>query len=111
MAFGFVAPYLLIEGVEQLLAGGGPGKRGAMIKGAAETAVIEQTFGRAVEHHTHAVEQIDDAGRGFAHAPHERLIGKKIAAENRVVEMFSDGVAFAFLIFRGVDAALGANGM
>ena len=67
-AFGFEAADLLIERVEQLLAGGGAGKRGAVIERAAEAAEIEQAFGRAIEHHAHAVEQIDDRGSGFAHA-------------------------------------------
>ena len=41
----------------------------------------------------------------------KRLIGQKIAAVNRVVEMLLRRVAFALLILRGVDAALRAHGM
>ena len=57
------------------------------------------------------VEQVDDAGRSFAHALDERLVGQKIAAINGVVEVLVGSVAFALLIFRRVDAALRANRM
>ncbi len=102
---------MFIEGVEELLAGGGAGEGGAVIERAAETAIVEQAFGRAVEHDAHAIEEIDDVGGFVAHALDERLIGEEIAAVNGVVEMLGGGVAFALLIFRGVDAALGADGM
>ncbi len=82
-----------------------------MIKRAAKPAVIEQTFRRAVEHHTHPVQQVDNARRRFAHALDQRLIGQKIPAVNRVVKVFLCGVAFALLIFRGVDSTLRANRM
>src|SRR4029077_21210196 len=51
------AAHLLVERVEHLLASGGAGERGAVVLGAAETAEVEQALGRAVERHTHAVEQ------------------------------------------------------
>ena len=63
LAFGLVAAHLLVERVEKLLAGGGAGKRGAVVERAAEAAEVEQPFGRAVEGNAHAVEQVDDAGR------------------------------------------------
>ncbi len=110
-AFGFVAADLFIEGVEKLLAGGGAGEGGAVIKRAAETAIVEEALGRAIEHDAHAIEEIDDVGGFVAHALDERLIGEEIAAVNGVVKMLGGGVAFALLIFRGVDAALGADGM
>ena len=59
----------------------------------------------------HAVEQIDDPGRRFAHGLYRRLVGQKIAAINRVVEVLPGGVAFALQVLGGVDAALGADGM
>src|SRR5579863_807895 len=107
-AFGFVAADLFVEGVEELLAGGGAGKGGAVIERAAETAIVEEAFGGAIEHDTHAIEEIDDGGGFVAHAFDERLIGEEIAAVDGVVEMLGGGVAFALLIFCGVDAALGA---
>src|SRR5690242_177447 len=110
-AFGFMAAHLLIERVQQLLPRGGAGKSGAVVKRASEPPIIEQAFRRAVEHHAHAVEQIDDSRRGFAHALDQRLIREEIAAVNRVVKVLPGGVAFAFLILRRVNAALRANGM
>ena len=110
-AFGFVSPHLLIERVEKLLAGGRAGECGAVIQRAAEPPVIQEPFGRAVEHDAHAVQQIDNAGRRFAHALYQRLIGQKIAAVNRVVKVLIGSVALALLVFRGVDPALRANGV
>jgi len=94
-----------------LLAGGGAGKRGAVVHRAAEAPEIEQAFGRAIEHDAHAVEKIDDRGGGLAHSFYERLVGEEVAAVNRVVEVLGDRIAFALQIFRGVDSALSANGM
>ena len=109
LAFGLVAAHLLVERVEQLLAGGGAGKRGAVVERAAEAAEIEQPLGRAIEGHAHAVEQIDDGGRGLAHGLHRRLVGEEVAAVDGVVKVLRGGVAFALEIFGGVDAALRAD--
>ena len=106
-----MAADLLVERVKQLLAGSGAGEGGAVIERAAEAPEIEQAFGRAIEHHAHAIEKIDDGWGGFAHAFYERLIGEEIAAVDSVVEMLPGGIAFAFEILGGVDAALGADGM
>src|SRR5580658_12105 len=108
-AVGFVAPDLLIEGVEKLLAGGGSGEGGAVIERATEAAEIEQTFGRAIEGHAHAVEQIDNAGSGLAHGLDRRLVGEEVAAINRVVEMFVGRIALALQVLGGVDASLRAH--
>ena len=102
---------LLVERVKQLLAGGCSGKSCAMEKRASEAPEIQQALRRAVEHHAHAIEQIDNRRRRFAHALHQRLIGEEIAAVNRVVKMFPGGIAFALQVFGGVDAALGAHRM
>ena len=75
-----VAAHLLVQRVQQLLTGGGAGERGAMMLGAAEAAEIQQALGRAIEHHAHAIEQVDDAGRGLAHPLDRRLIGEEVAA-------------------------------
>src|SRR5262249_59596894 len=58
---GLPAAHLLVEGVEELLAGGGAGEGGAVEEGAAEAAEVEQALGRAVEGDAHAVEHVDDA--------------------------------------------------
>ena len=108
-AFGFVAAHLLVERVKQLLSGSRAGKRGAVVKRSAEAAEIEQAFRRAVERDAHAVEQIDDAGRGVAHVFNGRLVAEKVAAVNGVVEMLPGRVAFALEVFGGVDAALRAH--
>ena len=109
LAFGLVAAHLLVERVEQLLPGGRAGKCGAMVERAAEAAKIEQPFGRAVEGHTHAVEQIDNRRRRLAHGLHRRLVGQKVAAVDRVVKVLRGGVAFALQVLGGVDAALRAD--
>ena len=109
LAFGFVAPHLLIERIKQLLARGRAGERGAVIQSSAEAAKIEQALGRAVEGNAHAIEQIDDAGRGLAHVFDRRLVGQKISAVNRVVKVDPGGIAFALQILGGVDAALRAH--
>ncbi len=108
LAFGFVAAHLLIERVEQLLTGGGAGEGGAIEERAAEAAEIEQSFGGAIEGHAHAVEQINDAGGGFAHGLDRGLVGQEVSTVNGVVEMLPGGIALALQILGGVDAALGA---
>ena len=107
----FVAADLLVERVEKLLAGGGAGEGGAVIEGAAEAAEVEQAFGSAVERDAHAIEEVDDGGRGFAHGLDGRLVGEEVAAVDGVVEVLVGGVAFALEVFGGVDAALGADRM
>ncbi len=99
-------PHLLVESVEQLLPRRCTRKRRAVIQRPAESPVVQQSFRRAVEHHAHAVQQVDDSRRGFAHPFDQRLVRQKIAAVNRVIEVFIDGVALALLVLRGVNAAL-----
>ncbi len=110
-AFGLVAAHLLIERVEKLLPGGGAGEGGAVVKRPAKAAEIEQAFGRAVERNAHAVEQVDDAGRGVAHGFYGGLVGQEVAAVDRVIEVLPGGVAFALQVLGRVDAALCADGM
>ena len=110
-AVGLVAADLLVERVEELLAGGGAGEGGAVVERAAEAAEVEQALGSAVEGHAHAVEQVDDAGSGFAHGLDGSLVGEEVAAVDGVVEVLVGGVAFALEILGGVDAALGADGV
>ena len=109
LALGLVAAHLLVERVEQLLAGGCAGERGAVVERAAKAPEIEQTFGSAIEGHAHAVQQVDDGGRGLAHGLHRRLIGQKVSAVDGVVEVLRGGVALALQVFGRVDAALGAH--
>src|SRR5713226_595109 len=109
LSFGFVAADLLVERVEKLLAGGSSGECRAIVERAAEAAEIEQTFGRAIKGNAHAVEQIDDSGRGVTHGLDRRLVGEEVAPVNRVVEMLPGGIAFAFEVLGGVDATLRAN--
>ncbi len=111
LAFGFVAADLFIERIKQLLAGGRAGERSAVVQSPAEAAKIEQSLGSAVERNAHAIEQIDDAGRGLAHVLDRRLVRQKIAAVNRVIEMLPRGIAFALQVLGGVDATLRAYRM
>ncbi len=111
LALNLQGAHLLVERVEQLLAGGGAGECGAPLLGAAESAQVKQAFRRTVEHHAHAVEKVHDAWRRFAHAAHLRLVGQEIAAVDGVVEMLVHAVAFALGVQGRVDAALCAGGM
>ncbi len=111
LALYFQGAHLLIECVEQLLAGGGAGECGAALLSSTESAQVKQAFGRAVEHHAHAVEKVHDAWRRFAHAAYLRLVGQEIAAVDGVVEMLVHAVAFALGVQGRVDAALRASGM
>ncbi len=106
---GLEAAHLLVERVEQLLAGGGAGKSGAVEQRAAESPEVEQPFRRAVERHTHAVQKLDDARRGVGHALDRRLIGEEVAAVHRLFQMDARTVAFALGVHAGVDAALRAD--
>ncbi len=82
------ATHLLVQGVKQLLAGGGAGKGRAPIKRTAETSLIAKTLGRAVEGHAQPVHQIDDPRRPIGQFLDRRLVLQEIAAVDGVVEMF-----------------------
>ena len=110
-AFGLVAADLLVEGVEELLAGGGSGEGGAMVEGSSEAAEVEEAFGGAVERDAHAVEQVDDGGTLRGHVFDGGLVGEEVAAVDGVVEVLQDVVALALEVLGGVDAALGADGV
>jgi len=94
-----------------LLTCSGAGESGAIEEGAAEAAEVEQSLGRAVKRHSHAVEQVDDAGGGFAHGLDRRLVGQEVSTVDGVIEMLPGGVAFTFKILCGVDATLSADGV
>ena len=102
-------PHLLVERIQQLLSRRGTGKCSAMEQCPAESAEVEQALRCAVERHTHAVQQIDNRRAGLAHTLHRRLVGQKVAAIDRVIEVGPGRVAFALQILRGVDAALRAH--
>ena len=65
--FHLEAADLLVERVQELLAGRRAREGGAVELRASEAAEVEQSLGRAVEHDPHTVEQVDDAGRRVAH--------------------------------------------
>ena len=106
-----MAADLLVERVEELLAGGGSGERGAVEERAAEAAEVEEAFRGAIEGHAHAVEQVDDGGAALAHLLDGGLVGEEIAAVDGVVEVGPGAVALALEVLGGVDAALGADGV
>ena len=110
-AVGLVAADLLVERVEELLAGGGPGECGALVEGAAEAAEVEQALVGAVEGDAHAVEQVDDGGGAGGHVADGGLVGEEVAAVDGVVEVLVDGVSLALEVLGGVDAALRADGV
>ena len=89
--------------------GSGAGECGPVVERPAETAEIEEPFRSTIERHAHAVKQIDNPGRGFAHGFDRRLVGQEVSAVNGVVEVLPGGVALALEILGGIDAALGAD--
>ncbi len=107
----FLAAHLLVERVQQLLPGGGAREGRAVVLGAPEAPEVQIPLGRAVKHHAHAVEQVDDRGALIAHVLDDGLVGQEVAAVNRVVEVDPGRIALALRIDRGVNAALGADGV
>src|SRR5688572_14978096 len=53
-----------------------------------KAAEIKQSLFGAREGHTHTIEQEDYRGRHLTHGFCRRLIGKKVAAVDRVIKMF-----------------------
>src|SRR5258708_32225697 len=80
-----------------------------MVERSTKAPKIKQTFGRAIESDAHAVEQINDRGRGLAHGFYRRLVGKEVAAVDSVVKVLPRGVAFALQVLGGVASALRAD--
>jgi hypothetical protein len=104
-----VAAHLLVERVENLLPGGGAGERRAVVQCPAEAPEVEEPLRRPVEGHPHPVQQVDDPGRRVAHPLDGGLVGQKVAAVDRIVEVDLGGVSLALDVDRAVDAALGAD--
>ncbi len=112
LAFALVAADLLVEGVDQLLAGGRAREVGPLVERAAEEAEVALAFGGAVEGHAHPVEEVDDLRGPVGHLVDRRLVGEEVAAVDRLVEVLELGVALlAGHLVAGVDAALGADGV
>ena len=101
---------LLVERVEQLLAGRGAGEGGALEERAAEAALIAKAFRRAIERHAQAIHQVDDLRPPLGHFLDRRLMLQEVAAVDGVVEV--QPLAVALLprdVVDAVDAALGAD--
>ncbi len=96
------AAHLVVEGVEQLLAGGGASKGGALEQRAAEAALVAKALGRAIEGDAKAVHQVDDLGGPFGHFLDRRLMLQKVSAVGRVVEV--QPLAVALLQRELIDA-------
>ena len=107
---GVPATDLFVEGVEQLLSGGGAGKRGPFVERAAEAALVAKAFGRAIEGHAEPVHQVDDPGSPVGHFLDGRLMLEEVAAVDGVVEVQLFAVALlASEVVDAVDAALGTD--
>ena len=87
LAFDFPAADLLVQGVEQLLAGGGAGEGRALEQRAAEAALIAKALGRAIEGDAQPVHQVDDLRPPLGHFLDRRLVLQKVAAVDGVVEV------------------------
>ena len=106
----FPAPHLLVQGVEQLLAGRGPGEGRPPEERAAEAALIAKALGRAVERHAQPVHQVDDPRGPVGQFLHRRLVLEEIAAVDGILEMLPRAVAqLPGQIVDAVDPALGAD--
>ena len=106
----FPAADLLVERVEQLLAGGRAGEGRAAVERAAETPLVAKAFGRAVESDAQPVHQVDDLRRPVGQFLDRRLVLEEIAAIDGVVEMLPLVVAKLLReVVHAVDAALGAG--
>ena len=98
---------LLVQGVEQLLAGGGAGEGRAAIERAAEAALVAEALAGAVERHPEPVQEVDDPRGPIDHFPHRRLMLEKLAAVDGVLEVFPFGVVeLSREVVDAVDAAL-----
>ena len=101
---------LLVERVEQLLAGGRAGEGGPFEERAAEAALVAEAFLRAIEGDAEAVHQVDDLRAVVDHLLDGRLVLEEVAAVDGVVEVEPLAVALlAGEVVDRVDAALGAD--
>lgn len=111
-SFGFPSSGLFVEGVEQLLAGGGAREEGSFEEGPAEESEGALAFGGSVEGDAHAVEEVDDFWGPVAHFEDRGLVGEEVAAEDGFVEVHPLAVPLLSGDFvAGVDAALGTDAM
>src|SRR5260221_5929162 len=78
---------LFVEGVKKLLTRRGAGKGSSMMQRPAKSPKVEQAFLCPGKWHTHAIKKIDDLRSHVAHPFDRRLVGKKVAAINGIVDM------------------------
>ena len=103
-------PHLLIESVEELLAGRGPGEGGPLVERPTEAALIAESLRRPVERHAEPVHEIDDPWAPVGHLLDRRLVLEEVTAVDGVIEVLPLGVPL--LPGEGVDAVdppLGAD--
>jgi hypothetical protein len=101
----------LVGAQQQLLAGLAAGVEGAGDLHAAEGAGVEQAAVLAGERHALGHALVDDLDRDLGQPVDVRLAGAEVAALDGVVEQALDGVAVVAVVLRGVDAALGGDGV
>ena len=104
------AARLLVERVEELLAGGRAREVGALVERPAEEAEVVPALGGPVERHAHAVEEVDDLRCPVGHLVHGGLLGQEVPAVDGLLEVLP--LAEALLardVVARVDAALRAH--
>ena len=101
----------LVRADEQLLARLAASVEGALHLDAAEGASVEQAAVLACERHALGDALVDDVGADFGEPIDVRLTGAVVAALDGVVEQPLRRVVVVAVVLRGVDAALGCDGV
>src|SRR5207244_11646673 len=107
----FRTQHLVVERIQKLLSRRSAGECGAVMFGAAKAAKVQQSLFRSREGNTHAIEQVYDRRRHFAHRFGRWLVREKVATVNRVVKVLPCRITLTFGVHRAVDSALRANRM
>ncbi len=107
LALDAPAAHLVVERIEQLLAGRGAGESRALEQRAAKATLVAKALGRAVEGDAEPIHQVDDLWRPEGHFLDRGLVLQEVAAVDRVVEVQIFAVALlARDVVDAVDASL-----
>ena len=111
LALDLPTTHLLIQCVEELLAGRRASKHGALVLLSAEVAQIQHALSRTRKRNAHAVKHLDQLRCCLNHALNGELVSEEVAAVDRIVKVLVDTVMLALGVHAGVHAALCAERM